>query len=437
MKTIQCPKCGEVFTVDENSYADILKQVRDEEFKREVEERLGLAKESQDRALELAVEKARSEARREVAELREALQASRNALELAGQKAAAEKERLEQRLAGAEKEKALALKDAELSWQGKLSEKENERQALEAQIKQVRSDAALAVSTQKEQSALEKRMLLDEIANLKDYRKKLSTKMVGESLEQHCKNEFEKIRNTAFPKAYFEKDNEISDGTKGDFIFRDYLEVAEGGEKVELISIMFEMKNESDETQKKHKNEEFFKKLDEDRRKKNCEYAVLVSLLEPDSELYDQGIVDVSHRYDKMFVIRPQFFIPVLMFLKNAALKNAEAKRELALAKARDFDLTRFEEKLQGFKDKVGRDYRLAESKYTAAIEDIDKAIKNLTETKQRLLESADYLKKADAVAEDLTVRKLTFGNKTAQALIQEAEAETEKETGEEEPPAK
>lgn len=429
MNTIKCPKCGEVFSVDENSYALILKQVRDEEFSKEVKEKLGLYKEAHEKERELAVSEARQESESTIAKLEEELRQfklqreSERELErrkyesdMAKMRSEFQSEQnvLKQKLFSAEKEKELAVKNEALMWQEKLSGKEKEVQEEKNRSLKNQYETDLKVSAQKEKYELEIKSLNDQVSYWKDLKKKMSTKMVGESLEQYCSDEFNKLRAAAFPRAYFEKDNDLNKGgTKGDFIFRDYPEGEEADEGTELLSIMFEMKNENEETASKHKNEDFLAKLDKDRRDKGCEYAVLVSLLEADSELYDQGIVDMSYKYPKMYVIRPQFFIPLITILKNAAQKNADLKKEIILAKAQNLDVTNFEKKLQEAKDKIAKNALNAEAKFNAAIEDIDKAIKKLKDIKDNLISSLKYAKRADAVMEDLTIRKLTYGNKT------------------------
>ena len=429
MNTIKCPKCGEVFSVDENSYALILKQVRDEEFSKEVKEKLGLYKEAHEKERELAVSEARQESESTIAKLEEELRQfklqreSERELErrkyesdMAKMRSEFQSEQnvLKQKLFSAEKEKELAVKNEALMWQEKLSGKEKEVQEEKNRSLKNQYETDLKVSAQKEKYELEIKSLNDQVSYWKDLKKKMSTKMVGESLEQYCSDEFNKLRAAAFPRAYFEKDNDLNKGgTKGDFIFRDYQEGEETDEGTELLSIMFEMKNENEETASKHKNEDFLAKLDKDRRDKGCEYAVLVSLLEADSELYDQGIVDMSYKYPKMYVIRPQFFIPLITILKNAAQKNADLKKEIILAKAQNLDVTNFEKKLQEAKDKIAKNTLNAEAKFNDAIEDIDKAIKKLKDIKDNLISSLKYAKRADAVMEDLTIRKLTYGNKT------------------------
>lgn len=412
MNTIKCPKCGEVFTVDESSYAQILKQVRDEELRREVKEKLELSLKAQENEQKLQLAETRRAAESEIARLQGELKDAKAAFDIRQKELEAEKrvevEKLQQKLENADQATALALSQAKAEWQEKLNAAEKEREVLKDSL-----------SKEKEQSQRNEQFLLDQITSLKEMKKRLSTKMLGESLEQYCKNEFDKIRSAAYPNCYFEKDNDASGGTKGDFIFRDYLEEGPDGEKVEIVSVMLEMKNEDEDTRNKHKNEDFFAKLDKDRKEKGCEYAVLVSTLEDGNEYYDQGIADVSYRYPKMFVIRPQFFLPLLHILKDAALKSADSKRELALMKAQNVDLTNFEGRLQAAREKVERDYHYADTNFHDAIAEIDKSIQDLQKVKQKLLISFGFIKKADAAMEDLTVRKLTHGNKTVQALLE------------------
>lgn len=418
MATIKCPKCGEVFTVDESSYAQILKQVRDEELKREVAERLELSLKALESEHKLALEKQSQDLEAQIAELKAELAAvnARRESELKELmlRNGSEVEKLRRDLENADQARELALKDAAITWQEKVTAAEQEKAALRADLAQTKAQA------------LEKeKFLTGQIDLLKNMKKSLSTKMLGETLEQHCRIAFDSIRAAAYPNAYFEKDNDASDGTKGDFIFRDYLAEKVNGEKVELVSVMFEMKNEDEGTGRKHKNEEFLAKLDKDRREKGCEYAVLVSLLEDGNDLYDQGIVDVSHKYPKMFVIRPQFFLPLIHILKEAALKNAESKLELAVMKAQDLDLTNFEDKLQAAKKAVERNSRLAASNFQKAIDEIDKTIKAMQATKDFLLSASQYYERAEKSMEAITVRKLTYGNKTVQALLKARKGET------------
>jgi hypothetical protein len=383
MHEIKCPHCGKAFNVDEAGYAEILSQVRDEAFEKALHERLELAEQQKKTAIELAEAKATSELKDDVA------------------KKNAEIERLKAELEKADVTGKLALKDA-------LGEVEKERDDLKRSLDTKDTEKELLERTLKEKYETQIKDRDDAIERLKDMKAKLSTKMVGESLEQHCEVEFNKIRAGAFPNADFAKDNDASGGTKGDFIFR---ESDEDG--TEFISIMFEMKNELDEGSNKKKNEDFFKKLDEDRTKKGCEYAVLVSLLEPENELYNTGIVDVSHLYPRMYVVRPQFFIPIITLIRNEAYKTLKLKSELALVKAQNIDVTKFEEKLETFKTGFEKNYDLASRKFQTAIDEIDKSIKALEKTKENLLGSERNLRLANDKAQDVTVKKLTRGNPT------------------------
>ena len=518
MNELKCPHCGQVFQVDESGYADLVRQVRDEQFTAELHERAAAMEREQAQAVELARREAEgvrqqavAERDAKIAELQAKLDASAGERELAAQKAAAEArqeseraasdlqrevDRLQAELKQQADEVALAKADAKAGVQSELAERDGQIAELKAKLDSAANAQKLAVQaaeaksredaqralTSAQQEAAELRSQLreqestaklqlneavaeaqrqrddarsalaqeravrdsreqetaaahelelkrakedaqalirykdEEIERLKDMKARLSTKMVGESLEQHCETEFNRLRMTAFPRAYFEKDNDASEGSKGDFVFR---EADEDGN--EFISIMFEMKNENDETASKHKNEDFFAKLDRDRAKKNCEYAILVSLLEPESELYNAGIVDVSYRYPKMYVIRPQFFIPIITLLRNAALSSLEAKRELAVMRQQNIDVTNFESKMEDFKEKFGKNYDAASRKFNTAIDEIDKTIDHLNKVKEALLSSDRNLRLANDKAQDLTIRKLTWGNKTMKAKFDEA----------------
>lgn len=363
MQEIKCPKCGTVFQVDDSGYAQIVQQVRDQEFERELERR------------------------------KEEHSASKN-LEI---------ERLQAKLDNAETEKKLAVTEALSKSQEELNEKTTEITELKGKLSSKEAENQLKEKSLKEKYDEMLKAKDEQIEYYKDFKARQSTKMVGESLEQHCLNEFNSIRTTAFPNAYFEKDNDAKTGSKGDFIFR---EAAPDG--IEFISIMFEMKNELDETATKHKNEDFFKELDKDRREKGCEYAVLVSLLEIDNDLYNNGIVDVSYRYEKMYVIRPQFFIPIISLLRNAAMKSLDYRRELALVRDQQVDIENFELNLHDYKVKIANNYRLAGEKFATAIDEIDNAIKRLQKTKDALLSSERNLRLANDKAEDLSIKKLT-----------------------------
>lgn len=463
MHEIICPHCGKAFKIDEAGYADILKQVRDKDFDKQLHERLELAEQEKRNAVEIAQAKAASQLQQaasakdaEIQELKARLDAGEVARKLAVAEAlnAIEKERdalaneLEQarheklaasRLAEAqlanELQKTAAMKEIEIQeLKAKLEASgiaqklavseavgvvEKERDELKNGLQRIELEKHLAEKSLKEKYEIQLRDRDDAIERLRDMKARLSTKMVGETLEQHCEIEFNRIRATAFPRAYFEKDNDARGGSKGDYIFRDMDE-----DGTEIVSIMFEMKNENDETATKKKNEDFLKELDKDRNEKGCEYAVLVSLLEPESELYNTGIVDVFHRYPKMYVIRPQFFMPIITLLRNAAMKSLAYKSELALVKAQNLDITRFETQLDDFKTAFGRNWRLASDGFEEAVKRIDEAIKDLEKTKDALYKSANNLRLANDKAEDLTIKKLTRGNPTMTAKFAELKNE-------------
>ena len=416
MHEISCPHCGKTFNVDEAGYAEILSQVRNEAFEKDLHDRLELAEQEKKTAIELAEAKVAGKLKEEAAEKDLAIerleQELKSSVELAQAKATSESkdaaakkdaeiERLKAELDKTEVSGKLALKDA-------LSEVEKERDDLKRNLASMDSEQKLLENSLKEKYETQIKDRDDTIDRLKDMKAKLSTKMVGESLEQHCEIEFNKVRAGAFPNADFEKDNDASSGTKGDFIFR---ESDESG--TEFVSIMFEMKNELDEGENKKRNEDFFKKLDEDRTSKNCEYAVLVSLLEPDNELYNAGIVDVSHRYPRMYVIRPQFFIPMITLIRNEALKTLRLKSELAQVKAQTIDITNFETNLETFRSGFARNYDLASRQFEDAVKEINKSIAALEKTKSSLLKSANNLRLANDKAQDLTIKRLTRGNPT------------------------
>lgn len=386
MPEIKCPKCGEVFQVDKSGYAEILAQVRTAEFDREISEK--------ERSLKSEREQAVKQARLEE--------------EIRAKDTLADKDReileLRHQLESLKTQQKLAVREA-------VSEIERERDSLNSELEIQKQKHINEENTLKEKYEMQLNLKEEEVQRYKDFKLRLSTKMVGESLEQHCENEFNRLRMTAFPTAYFEKDNDDSKGSKGDYIFREF--DADGNE---IISIMFEMKNEQDSTSTKKKNEDFFKKLDKDRNTKNCEYAVLVSMLEPESELYNNGIVDVSYQYTKMYVIRPQFFIPIITLLRNAAMNSMEYKRELAIIKNQEIDITNFEENMETFKNGFSRNFRLASDKFQKAIEEIDKTIDHLQKTKNALLSSENNLRLANDKAQDLTIKKLTRGNPTMKA---------------------
>ncbi len=403
MNEIICPNCKKAFQVDEAGFANILKQVRDTQFEVEIQTRLSLAEKDKEAAILLAEAKVTNT-------LQEKL--SKKDQELADWKARSDKAELEKQISVADAVKKIEKERDELA--NNLKNKELEKKLLESSL-QEKFNADL-------RSKDEIIKLKDEeIALRKDMKLKLSTKMIGETLEQHCENEFNKLRATAFPKAYFEKDNDSKSGSKGDFIYR---ETDENG--TDIISIMFEMKNEGDETATKKKNEDFFKELDKDRSEKKCEYAVLVSLLEAESELYNSGIIDVSHKYPKMYVVRPQFFIPIITLLRNAAMKSMQYKAELAQMRNENIDITNFEESINVFKEGFAKNYEMASRKFKTAIEEIDKTIDHLQKTKEALLSSVNNLRLANSKADDLTIKKLTRGNPTMIAKFDDLKKESE-----------
>ena len=408
MRELKCPKCGNVFSVDEADYASIVNQVKGAEFDAEVNRRIAelhRQHQAEEQARAATLEKAHQndlfKKDQEIAALKAAVNQHAQALEIAV---------LQERQQAKDASQAKDAQIAELRSQAKLAASEASlrekslQSEYEGRLQMVRSEAATRL-----------RIAEEEVERLKDFKTRLSTKMVGESLEAHCSTVFESELRSLLPHAYFEKDNDASGGSKGDFIFRDY------EDDMEYVSIMFEMKNEMDETASKHRNEDFFRKLDADRNAKGCEYAVLVSLLEPDSELYNGGIVDVSHRYPKMYVIRPQFFKAIITLLVNASKRSMEYKRQLAVARSQSIDVTRFEEQLENFKDAFGRNYRLASEKFKTAIDEIDKSIAHLQKIKDALIGSENNLRLANDKADNLTIKRLTRGNPTMKAKFDEA----------------
>tara|TARA_B110000003_G_scaffold172371_1_gene171929 strand:- start:242 stop:1486 length:1245 start_codon:yes stop_codon:yes gene_type:complete len=404
MNDIICPNCKKAFKVDEAGFADILKQVRDQQFETEIKQRLEVAEKEKNNAVQIAEAKLKNDLQLEFSKKEQEIQSikSRADLELAN---------IKTQMAIAEAEKKTAVLEAtslinkerdKLVYE--LSNKETEKLLLEKSINE-----AFAEKMKLKEEAL--KMKDDEIKRLRDFKQKLSTKMVGETLEQHCEIEFNKIRATAFQSAYFEKDNDIRGGTKGDYIYKE-----NDSKGSELISIMFEMKNEGDETSTKKKNEDFFAKLNKDRNDKNCEYAVLVSLLEGDNELYNSGILDVSYKYPKMYVIRPQFFITIITLLRNAAMNSLQYKNELSLMRNQSIDVTNFENKINSFKEGFSKNYELASRKFETAIGEIDKTINHLNKTKEALLSSVNNLRLANNKAEELTIKRLTHANPTMRA---------------------
>ncbi len=410
MDEIKCPHCGKVFQVDKTGYAEIVKQVRDHEFERELTSRIASAEELATARAESNFKDDLSAKNSEIADLksRATTTISKKDSEIAELKA---------KLETAESSKKLAINEA-------VSQIERERDTLKNDLKSKETEQKLLETSLREQFASELKNKDELIAYYKDLKSRMSTKMVGESLEKHCEEEFERLRATAFPKAEFGKDNTVSkSGSKGDYIYREF-----DDDGNELLSIMFEMKNENDETATKHKNEHFFKELDKDRNEKKCEYAVLVSLLEADSTLYNDGIVDRSHLYPKMYVIRPQFFIPIITILRSAAMNAAQYKSELALVRAQNIDITHFEENIENFKEGFARNYNLASQKFKKAIEEIDKTIDHLQKTKENLLSSENNLRLANNKAEDLTIKRLTRGNPTMAEKFAELKNQTDKE---------
>ena len=469
MHDIICPHCGKAFKIDEAGYADILKQVRDQAFEQQLHERLELAEQDKRNAVELATARLAGELQQaaaardaEIQGLKARLDAGEVARKLAVAEAlgAVEKERdsLANELQQARLDRQSASKLAEAMLMNELQKaaaaKDAEIQGLKAQLDAIAIAQKLAITEAVspvakerdelkrglERAALEKQLAEkslkdkyetqikdrdDAIERLRDMKARLSTKMVGETLEQHCETEFNRIRATAFPKAYFEKDNDARSGSKGDYIFRDLDEAG-----TEIVSIMFEMKNESDRTATKNRNEDFLKELDKDRTEKGCEYAVLVSLLEPDSELYNTGIIDVFHRHPKMYVVRPQFFIPIITLLRNAAMNSLQYKSELALVRAQNIDITNFENDLDTFKNAFAKNYDLTSRRFQAAIEEIDKSIDHLQKTKEALLGTDRNLRLANDKAQDVTIKKLTRGNPTMATKFAELKDKTPTDGG-------
>ncbi len=415
MNDIICPNCDKAFKVDEAGFADILKQVRDQEFSKELNDRMATAEREKINAIQLKEADLKNDFQRQLAIKNEEI----NALKLKSKSELVEEvSKKEERIRALQSQidNAEVKKELELSNAVKQIEKQRDQLLNDLKNKDTEKELAEKSLNEKFSNQLAHKddalkLKEEEIERLKDYKQKLSTKMIGETLEQHCEVEFNKLRATAFQNAYFEKDNDARGGTKGDYIFKETDEADN-----EIISIMFEMKNENDETATKKKNEDFFAKLDKDRRDKGCEYAVLVSLLETDNEFYNTGIVDVSYKYPKMYVIRPQFFIPMITLLRNAGMKSLAYKSELTDIRNQNLDITHFEEKIDAFKEGFARNYDLASRKFKTAIDEIDKTISHLNKTKDALLSSENNLRLANNKAEDLTIKKLTHGNKTMKA---------------------
>lgn len=414
MNEIKCPKCGEVFQVDEAGYSAIVQQVRSKEFEKEIsirEKEFGKEKES---AIRLAEEKISRKYEQNIAEKEKEIEKLNSKIEKFNSD-------LKLSITEAKSEANEKYRELEKVKDDELNEKQRCIDKLQQELSGKEKEYELKEQALKNQHERELEFKQKEIEQYKDFKSRLSTKMLGESLEQHCSAEFNKLRATGFQRAYFEKDNDVRSGSKGDFIFR---ESDEGG--VEFISIMFEMKNEMETTATKKKNEDFFKELDKDRREKKCEYAVLVSMLEPESDLYNSGIVDVSYRYPKMYVIRPQFFIPIITILRNTAYNSLEYKQELEKIRNQNIDISHFEESLNDFKDKFGRNYRLASDRFNKAIEEIDTTISHLQKVKENLLSSENNLRLANSKAEELSIKRLTKNNPTMEAKFKALESKND-----------
>ena len=411
MQELRCPHCGEVFQVDETGYAQIARQVRDSEFDKELARRERELAARQEKEMDLASLRQERAYEKSIAEKDAALAQQ-----------AQEMEQLRARLANSETAQKLAVAEAVQRKAQELAEGEKRILTLENELTAQQTASQLKEKSLQQQYEEKLKSKDEQIEYYKDFKARQSTKMIGESLEQHCLTQFNTLRMTAFPSAYFEKDNDARTGSKGDFIFR---EADEGG--TEFISIMFEMKNEADTTATKHKNEDFFKELDKDRHEKHCEYAVLVSLLEIDNEFYNNGIVDVSYRYEKMYVVRPQFFIPIITLLRNAALNSLKYRRELEIVRNQQLDILHFEENMNAFKEGFARNYRIASEKFRTAIDEIDKTISHLQKTKDALLSSENNLRLANNKAEDLSIKKLTKNAPSVKAMFDEEQKEEKK----------
>ena len=428
MNELKCPNCGTVFQIDEQDYESIVKQIRDKEFEREINVREQQYKNDKEQALKLAEAKAEKDLADELNKKELEIASLKNELKL---KETETENRLEKKYSEelnrkvveiTELKNEIKLKDTEkeLALKDIVNEKDKEIDSLNTRLESNKNEFLVKEQSLKDKYEEKIKDKDEQIAYYKDFKARQSTKMVGESLEQHCNNEFNKLR-PLFKNVYFEKDNDARTGSKGDFIFR---ETDDDG--TEIISIMFEMKNEADETATKHKNEDFFKELDKDRKEKNCEYAVLVSLLEIDNDYYNNGIVDVSHKFEKMYVVRPQFFIPLITLLRGSAMNSLGYKKQLEVVQNQNIDISRFEENMNNFKDAFGRNYRLASEKFRKAIEEIDKTIDHLQKTKDALLSSENNLRLANNKAEDLTIKKLTSGNPTMQQMFEDLKSEQE-----------
>lgn len=412
MKEIKCPKCGEVFQVDESGYAAIVKQVRDKEFEKELADRKAQFDAEKQSAVKLVQAQTMQKMAEDISILKQQLAASQSKLKAQTE---AQEAQLKAQLALQENAQKLETVNLITQKEKELAQKEREIDFLTGKMETFKQESLLREQGLKDGYEERLRLKDEQIAYYRDFKARQSTKMVGESLEQHCEIEFNRLRATGFQNAYFEKDNDARSGSKGDYIYREF-----DTQQLEFISIMFEMKNEMDETATKKKNEDFLKELDKDRREKNCEYAVLVSLLEPDSELYNSGIVDMSHRYPKMYVIRPQFFIPMITLLRNAAQNALQYRQELAVIRNQNIDISRFEDDMNDFKEKFSRNFRIASERFQKAIDEIDKTIDHLQKTKEALLSSENNLRLANNKAEDLTIKRLTRNNPTMKAKFEQ-----------------
>lgn len=432
MPEIRCPKCGEVFTVDESGYAAILAQVRDDEFHKAVQEQITHIEREKQNELKLVENKAQMDKEMSVASLNQEITTLKAQLLTLAKEKDLEKtttisclqqeiERLKAEVASNDKDRQLAVNVAEAAKNEQIISKDKQIAELTAKLKETEKDILVKEQNLKDTYELKLKEKDTQIEFYKDLKTKMSTKMVGETLEQHCEIEFNKLRATGFQNAYFEKDNDAKTGSKGDYIYR---EASSDG--TEFISIMFEMKNEMDTTATKHKNEDFLKELDKDRCEKRCEYAVLVSLLEADNELYNSGIVDVSYKFPKMYIIRPQFFIPMITILRNAAMNSIQYRQQLVEYKNQNIDISNFEAEMNDFKDKFGRNYQLASDKFQKAIEEIDKTIDHLQKTKDALLSSENNLRLANNKAQDLSVKRLTKNNPTMAKKFEELQVKSD-----------
>jgi len=390
MHDVICPHCSKAFKIDETGYADILKQVRDREFDEQLHKRLAIAEQEKRTAVELAKAQLSTALEREIAKKDQTIERYKSTIE------------------SSELARKLAISEA-------VQTISSERDGLKMKLEQSRLEKQLAESALKDKYETQLKDRDHAIERLRDMKAKLSSKLLGETLEQHCETEFNRLRATAFPNAYFEKDNDARSGSKGDYVFREF-----DSEGTEVVSVMFEMKNENDRSTSKSRNEDFLKELDRDRNEKSCEYAILVSMLEPDSDLYNSGIVDVSHRYPRMYIVRPQFFIPIITLLRNAAQKSLAYKRELAVVKAQNIDITHFEAELESFKNGFAKNYDLATRRFQTAIDEIDKSIDHLQKTKEALLGTDRNLRLANDKAQDVTIKKLTRGNPTMAAKFKD-----------------